>query len=179
MPRWIVVGAGTGGTSATIGRYVRFRRLATQVCLVDPDGSVYAEAWANRDRTLRSIAAAGRIEGIGRHQVEESFLPDVIDRAERVPDAASIAGLRLADRLLGRRVGASTGTNVWGVLSLVAELRAAGERGSIVTLLCDGGDRYAHTVYDDAWLAAQGLDPGPYETAIDAFLGTGAWAPPD
>src|SRR5690606_24169098 len=25
IPRWIVVGAGTGGTSATFGRYVRYR----------------------------------------------------------------------------------------------------------------------------------------------------------
>src|SRR4051812_18125017 len=34
VPEWIVVGAGTGGTSATIGRYVRYRRLPTRVCVV-------------------------------------------------------------------------------------------------------------------------------------------------
>lgn len=33
VPRWIVVGAGTGGTSATIGRYVRYQRHASQVCV--------------------------------------------------------------------------------------------------------------------------------------------------
>jgi cysteine synthase A len=36
-PQWVVVGAGTGGTSATIGRYVRYRGLATRLCVVDPD----------------------------------------------------------------------------------------------------------------------------------------------
>ena len=35
-PEWIVVGAGTGGTSATIGRYIRYRRYATRLCVVDP-----------------------------------------------------------------------------------------------------------------------------------------------
>ena len=29
--------------------------------------------------------------------------------------------------------------------------------GSVVTLLCDGGERYAHTYYDDAWVREQGL----------------------
>jgi cysteine synthase A len=41
VPRWIVVGAGTGGTSATIGRYIRYQRLATQLCVVDPERSVF------------------------------------------------------------------------------------------------------------------------------------------
>ena len=39
VPRWIVVGAGTGGTSATIGRYVRYHRHATRLCVSDPAGA--------------------------------------------------------------------------------------------------------------------------------------------
>ncbi len=34
----------------------------------------------------------------------------------------------------------------------------AGESGSIVAILCDGGERYATTYYDDAWLKAQGYE---------------------
>jgi len=37
IPEWIVVGAGTGGTSATIGRFIRYRRYATRLCVVDPE----------------------------------------------------------------------------------------------------------------------------------------------
>ena len=44
----------------------------------------------------------------------------------------------------------------------MCELRAAGARGSIVTLLCDGGERYRNTYKSDAWLAEQGLDLAPY-----------------
>ena len=79
----------------------------------------------------------------------------------RVPDAASIATMRLVSERTGRSVGGSTGTNVWGAFQLVAEMLARGERGSIVTLICDGGERYAGTYYSDAWVADQGLDLAP------------------
>ena len=39
--------------------------------------------------------------------------------------------------------------------------------GSIVTLICDGGDRYTDTYYDDAWLAEQGIDIGPYLPVVE------------
>jgi cysteine synthase A len=45
-----------------------------------------------------------------------------------------------------------------------------GEAGSIVTLLCDGGERYAQTYFDDAWLAEQGLDTAPYTATISRWL---------
>jgi cysteine synthase A len=50
--------------------------------------------------------------------------------------------------------------------------REDGERGSVVTLLCDSGGRYQSRDYDDAWLAAEGLDLTPYTAELDAFLGT-------
>ena len=43
-PAWIVCGVGTGGTSATIGRYLRYRRLSTRLCVAEPEGMVYAKA---------------------------------------------------------------------------------------------------------------------------------------
>ena len=46
----------------------------------------------------RSPVAASRIEGIGRQRVEPSFLPDIVDRMIQVPDAASIATMRLVQR---------------------------------------------------------------------------------
>ena len=56
----------------------------------------------------------------------------------------------------------------------MAEMLARGERGSVVTLICDGGDRYADTYYDDAWVAEQGLDLAPYTDALETFLERGA-----
>jgi cysteine synthase A len=160
-PAWVVVGAGTGGTSATFGRYVRYAQLATQVCVVDPEGSAFFDGWATGDGTV--TAKGSRIEGIGRPRVEPSFLPGVVDRMIRVPDAASVATARWLARRTGWSAGPSTGTNLVGALHLAAELRAAGRRGSIVTLLCDRGDRYTDTCYDDDWASAQGLDLAPWD----------------
>ena len=110
--------AGTGGTSATIGRYIRYRRLATKLCVVDPENSAFYPAHA--ERRLDVIGGSSRIEGIGRPRVEPSFLPSVVDRMESVPDAASIATAHHVSRVLGGMVGPSTGTNVWGAFGLLS-----------------------------------------------------------
>ena len=173
-PEWVVVGAGTGGTSATIGRYVHYRKLRTRLAVVDPEHSVFFDAWRDGDPSLIS-ARGSRIEGIGRPRVEPSFIGQVIDRMLKVPDAASIATIRRVEDVLGRRVGGSTGTNLWGAFQLVAEMRMSRQRGSVVTLLCDGGERYANTYYSDEWVAAQGMDLAPHLKTLDEFLTTGAW----
>jgi cysteine synthase A len=177
IPAWVVVGAGTGGTSATIGRYVRYRRFETKICVVDPENSAFYPAWVAADWSLTTDQGS-RIEGIGRPRVEPSFQPAVIDRMIRVPDAASLAAMRCAARALGRRVGGSTGTSLWGAFELVAAMAAEGRPGSVVTLLCDSGERYVHTYYSDDWVAAQGLDVTPYIVTVERFLATGAWRAP-
>jgi cysteine synthase A len=168
VPRWIVVGAGTGGTSATIGRFVRYRCHDTQVCVVDPEGSVFADFFDTGDPDL--VDRGSRIEGIGRPRVEPSFVPTVVDRMIRVPDAASFAAMRVLSNVLARRVGGSTGTGFYGALQLVVEMRQAGQRGSLVTLICDSGERYNGTYYDDAWLAANECDITPHMAEIEAWL---------
>jgi cysteine synthase len=174
VPEWVVVGAGTGGTSATIGRYVRYRRLPTRLAVVDPENSSFFPGWRDGDPAVAS-GRPSRIEGIGRPRVEPSFVPTIVDRMIRVPDAASLAAMRHLERVTGRRAGGSTGTNLWGAFRLVAEMLAAGRTGSVVTLLCDGGERYARTYYSDDWLAAQGLDIAPHAAALDTFTATGRW----
>ena len=116
-----------------------------------------------------------RIEGIGRPRMEPSFVPGAVDRMMKVPDAASVAAVRALERAIGRKAGGSTGTGLWGALKIVAEMVAQGRRGSVVTLLCDPGDRYLDKYYSDAWLAEQGLDIEPYTIAIDTLLETGVW----
>jgi len=173
-PAWVVVGAGTGGTSATIGRYIRYRQLRTKLAVVDPENSVFFNAWRDTSPGLTSCRGS-RIEGIGRPRVEPSFIGEVIDRMIAVPDAASVATIRTVERVLGRRVGGSTGTSLWGAFQIIAELKEQGRAGSVVTLLCDGGERYARTYYDDAWVAAQNLNLAPYQDFLDKFLDTGEW----
>lgn len=167
-PAWIVVGAGTGGTSSTIGPYIRYRRHDTRLAVVDPEGSAFYPSWVSGN--VAHTAHGSRIEGIGRPRVEPSFQPGVIDRMIAVPDALSIAAMRWTRDVTGRDVGGSTGTNIAAAVALIQEMRAAGEQGSVVTLICDGGDRYRHTYDNDAWLAAQGLDIAPHLDDLRAFM---------
>ena len=168
VPAWIVVGAGTGGTSATIGRYVRYRCHDTQVCVADPEGSVFAAYHASGDATL--TAPGSRIEGIGRPRVEASFIPSLVDRMIEVPNTDSIAAMRALSALLGRKVGPSTGTNFIGMLALAGEMRAAGRQGSILSLLCDAGERYLPSYHDASWVANAFGDCSAAERRVDALL---------
>ena len=175
VPRWIVVSAGTGGTSATLGRYIRYgsaQRSETRLAVVDPEHSVFLDYYNTGDASL-TLERGSRIEGIGRPRVEPSFLPGVIDRMIRIADVDSMAALRVLEKLLGRRCGGSTGTNFVGALQLMSEMRAAGETGPVVTLICDSGERYAGTYYNDAWLVAENLDIAPALARLRRIADTG------
>ncbi len=175
-PAWVVASAGTGGTLATIGRYVHYCRHATRVCGVDAERSVFFDFFRTRDASL-TLDHGSRIEGIGRPRVEASFVPGVLDAMVQVPDLWSLAAMRALSHQLGRRVGGSTGTNLVAALACAQWMKDRGETGSIVTLLCDDGERYRTTYFDDAWLQAQGLACGAEEDAVAALLAAGRWPP--
>ncbi|HET6628389.1 MAG TPA: PLP-dependent cysteine synthase family protein [Woeseiaceae bacterium] len=160
-PAWIVCGAGTGGTSATIGRYLRYRRLTTRLCIAEPAGGAFARGWSSGNREVPA-GDPSLIEGIGRPVIEPSFLFEVIHNVIEVDDAASIAGMLLLEEVLGRRYGGSSGTNLVACLELATAMKQRGERGSIVSLLCDRGERYAETLFDAEWRAARGLEVEPW-----------------
>lgn len=175
VPSWIVMSAGTGGTSATIGRFIRYQQHTTKLCVVDPEHSVFADYYRTRDSHLTRDCGS-RIEGIGRPRVEPSFIADVVDEMRVIDDAASIATIHWLERLIGRKAGASTGTNLYGALQLASDMQQKGEQGSIVTLLCDSGERYLDTYYNQAWLASRIGDLTPYLAQLERFEASGKLA---
>jgi len=173
IPEWIVCGPGTGGTAATLGRYVRYRRHDTRILCADPETSVFFDGYRaalDGREDWRQLADTGgsRIEGIGRPRVESSFIPGCVDAMVKVPDALSLAAMRHVNARLGRRVGGSTGTNFVGVLAAAQRMRAEGRSGSIVTILCDSGDRYAHSYYNREWYLERRIDMVDCDAAIAA-----------
>ena len=127
VPTWIVVGAGTGSTSATLGRYVRYRRLPTRLCLADPEASVFHRHLADR-RIHDSSGPPSVIEGIGRLRCEPSFIPELIDRARcRTRRARRRAG---PPRRIRRSCSGSTGAaNMWAAPGSSARWRRAAAGG--------------------------------------------------
>lgn len=171
-PTWIVMNPGTGGTSATIGRFIRYQKYNTKLCVVDPENSVFHEFYKTGNKEL-TLECGSKIEGIGRPRVEPSFIPGVIDEMRTIPDVASVATARWLESVLGRKAGASTGTNLFGALQLACEMQQRGEKGSIVTLLCDSGERYLDTYYNDEWVANNIGDLTPCLAQLSRFEKTG------
>lgn len=167
-PQWVVVGAGTGGTGAGIGSYCREHGRATKVCVVDPEGSVFLEAWQTGNRDL--AGAGSKIEGIGRPRVEPAFQPDMIDHMVIITNDQSIAGMHLLTEVMGIEAGPSTGTNLFGALQIARQMYDRQEQGSIVTLICDSADRYQDTYYDPSWLAREGINPDNASAELHALL---------
>ncbi|BCV66499.1 cysteine synthase [Shewanella carassii] len=172
IPEWIVMSPGTGGTSATIGRYIRYQRLCTKLCVVDPDNSVFYDYFQQRDAAI-TCEQGSKIEGIGRPRVEPSFIPGVVDSMLKIPDAASVATIHWLEQIIGRKTGASTGTNLYGALMLAAEMKRDNRQGSIVTLICDPGERYLDTYYNPEWIAANIGDISQYQNKLQLFETSG------
>lgn len=174
IPEWIVCSPGTGGTAATLGRYVSYRRHETRVLCADPEVSVFYDGYcaAQQGAQWRDLTCVGgsRVEGIGRPRVESSFIPTCVDAMVKVPDALSLAAMRHVSATLGRHVGGSTGTNFIGVLYAAQQMCRAGRSGSIVTILCDSGDRYAHSYYNPDWYRTQGIDIDAADAVIAAAV---------
>ena len=169
VPAWAVMSPGTGGTSAAIGRYIKYKGMPTKLCVPDPEISVFHDSWSKKDANVVSTDSS-RIEGIGRPRVEPSFVPSVIDAMVKVPDEASIAAMQILCELLGRKVGPSSGTNLFGVLCVIAQMRREGQTGPVVSLICDSGQRYLDTYYNPDWLASKGFDPREWRSNIESFI---------
>ncbi|MGP3991913.1 PLP-dependent cysteine synthase family protein [Streptomyces sp. 3N207] len=168
VPRWLVTSAGTGGTATVIGRYLRYQGHPTSLCVADPEGSALLDAWRNQEP--KWAATGSRIEGIGPPWTPPSFQPGLIDDMITVPDDASIAAMHVTSALLRQPVGASTGTNVWAAVRLARGMRDIGVHGSVVTLICDGGDRYGDTYYSDEWNTSHGIQPQKHREELEALL---------
>jgi cysteine synthase A len=158
-PRWIVTGAGTGATSATIGRFLRHHGHETRLAVADPENSAYFAGWA-AEAPDYATGMPSRIEGIGRPRMEPGFLPSVVDLVMPVPDAASAGALVQFRELTGITAGGSTGTCLWAAWRLIAKMRAEGRRGDVVVIMGDAG-------------RAPDLDGSTYTAAIARFLATG------
>mgnify|MGYP000657496519 CR=1 FL=1 len=173
-PKVIVVSAGTGGTSATIGRYIRYKGLETELCVADPSHSVFYDYYKGKDKNI-TIKSASNIEGIGRPRVEASFVSSVVDSMIKVPDEAAFATLHFLSKIMNRRCGGSTGTNLYAAFQKISDMNMKGIKGSVVSMICDSGERYSDTYYCDRWLSKNGYASNmtPYALELENFYTTG------
>ncbi|MGP4095674.1 PLP-dependent cysteine synthase family protein [Nonomuraea sp. KM90] len=164
-PDWVVTGASTGATSATLGGWIRAHGRSCRVAVADPENSAYFPGWT-LDVPDYATGMPSRIEGIGRPRMEPGFRPDLVDLVIPVPDAAGVAAARHIREVTGLPVGGSSGTALWAALELIDRMRARGESGTVVSLIGDAAERHLATCHDDAWAAERGLDVAQHEEKL-------------
>lgn len=142
---------GTGGTIAGTSRYLKQQKPGVRIVLSDPPGSALHNYIKTGDAQMS--AGPSLTEGIGNSRVTENLRDSPIDDAVFVPDADTVAMVYALLREEGLWVGASTGCNVAGAVTVA---RAMGPGHTIVTMLCDGGQKYMSRLFNPAWLAERG-----------------------
>ncbi|MGH6763765.1 MAG: pyridoxal-phosphate dependent enzyme [Phyllobacterium sp.] len=148
----VVVGVGSGGTLTGLGRFFKSVSPKTEMILADPAGSVLAP-YVNTGKLLE--AGSWTVEGIGEDFIPPNADLSLVSKAYSIPDKASMLAARNLLSKEGILAGSSSGT------LLAAALRYCREQTTpkrVVTFVCDSGNKYLSKVFDDFWLAEQGLD---------------------
>ncbi|KAF5098469.1 hypothetical protein DV451_003374 [Geotrichum candidum] len=148
---------GTGGSLAGTARYLKnISDGKVQAYLADPPGSVlYSYITSGGKLTERSGSSI--TEGIGQGRITDNLRPDIdiLDGALQISDEKTI---NMVYRLLdeeGLFLGASSCLNVVAAYELAQKL---GPGKNVVTLLCDGADRYVDRLFSRKWLQSKNLD---------------------
>lgn len=140
----VYVAVSTGGTLSGISRYLRAAAHSVSVVAVDAHGS----------RATGGEAGPRLLSGIGASRVSSFLNDDAYDSVKFVADSASFALCRMLGDDTGLRLGGSSGSVLCALLD---DLRGGTPPRRPVCVMPDGGERYEHTFYDDAWLMAHGV----------------------
>ncbi|MFE7093081.1 PLP-dependent cysteine synthase family protein [Streptomyces erythrochromogenes] len=138
---------GTGGSLCGTGRFLRERIPELKVIGVEPVGSVVFGG----EGAPYHQSGTGTPEGSEIGAVVDY---EVFDQGVKASDAEAFETCRYLARNFGILIGGSAGGVVYKALE---QARSAGPGSTIVVLVCDGGDKYLDTVFNDDWMAAHGL----------------------
>jgi len=145
--------AGTGGTIAGVGGFLRSVAPSVKLFLADPAGSSLLR-WV-REGTLAPSAGSTTVEGIGIGRLTANFAScPPLDGALAVSDQEAVDMAHYLALREGVFVGPSAALNVAGAVKVA---RLLGPGHVVATTLCDGGSRYASKHFNAAWLEQNNL----------------------
>jgi cysteine synthase A len=146
-----ICAVGSGGSLAGIAQYLREQNPEITIGLADPPGAALYNYYAHGELKARGSSIT---EGIGQGRITANLEGLTIDAPFQIPDAEA---LQITFDLIieeGLVLGSSSGVNVAGAIRLGREL---GPGHSIVTLLCDGAQRYQSKMFNVPFLQEKGL----------------------
>jgi len=146
-----VSAVGTGGTLAGVGMFLKERNPDIRIGLADVPGAALHSYYTTGE--LRSEGSS-ITEGIGQGRITGNLEGAPVDIAWRIPDEESVAQVFDLARHEGLVLGGSSAVNVAGAMHMAREL---GPGHTIVTVLCDYGNRYASKLYNPSFLRSKNL----------------------
>lgn len=146
-----VSAVGSGGTLGGVSMFLKERNPAIKIALADPFGAALYSYYKTGELKAEGSSIT---EGIGQGRVTANLVDVVVDEAYQIPDAEAVAIVFDLLEHEGLCLGGSSGINVAGAIRLAKEL---GPGHRIVTLLCDGGQRYQSKLFNPAFLREKGL----------------------
>lgn len=151
-----ICAVGSGGTLGGVSLALKARNPKIQIGVADPMGSKMYSYFANG--TLE--AEGGSItEGIGQGRITENLKDIIVDKAYQVTDKEALEVIFELNQLEGICLGGSSGINISGAIRMAREM---GPGHTIVTILCDYGQRYQSKVYNPEFLREKGLPVPPW-----------------
>ncbi len=155
-----VAACGTGGTLAGVSLFLKERHPGVRVVVCDPYGSaLYAHVHCG---TL-DVEGDSNAEGIGIKRITANFAGAPVDDALRVDDRTMVEMAAWLLREEGLYVGGSAALNVAGAARYARTLPPG---STVVTILCDGGDRYRSRLWNPAWLAQNDCAPRAHDLSF-------------
>ena len=159
-PDGLIGAVGTGGSLCGTARVLRASRPQLVVIGVEPVGSI---AFGGPGGAYYQ-SGTGTPPGAPLGALVDY---DLIDAGRKVSDRAAFA----TARVLARRTGVLVGGSAGGVLyAALHELRAAAPSTTLVALVCDAGEKYLDSVFDDAWMAERELLDARAEAEVGGLL---------
>lgn len=146
-----ICAVGSGGTLAGTGIGLRNMKPGVKIGIADPEGAALYEYYKNGE--LKS-SGSSITEGIGQGRITanlEGFTPDY---AYQIPDSEALDIVFDIVENEGICLGGSSGINIAGAMRLARDL---GPGHTIVTILCDYGNRYQSKLYNPDFLRSKGL----------------------
>ncbi|KAL5474601.1 hypothetical protein EMCRGX_G026573 [Ephydatia muelleri] len=148
----VTFSTGTGGTLAGVGMFLKSKNPNVKVVLADPQGSVLYNYFSRG--VLERTEGSSITEGIGQGRVTENLKGAPIDEALLVLDTEVVDMTFYLLHEEGFFVGASSGLNVAAAVKVARKL---GPGHTVVTCLCDNGQRYYARLFNKQWLQTKGL----------------------
>ena len=146
-----ICAVGTGGTLAGTGQYLKERNAEVVIGIADPMGASLYNWYTHGELRAEGSSIT---EGIGQSRITKNLQGAPVDEAFQIPDGEAIPVVFDMLEHEGLLMGTSSGINVAGAIRLA---RLMGPGHTIVTVLADGGQRYASRLFNPEFLRSKNL----------------------